>query len=160
MTLFRRFPPLRGTVVAGLLAAGILSAPTLAQRAYCQFGGCVNTVSGVSDPVMDGLIESTLPCTVDTVSSSALLGEGDIVQNTAASDELKVGASGYVTGQCNLRGWQPYPTNCANLGMEPRRIYYVAIRRLLPSGAQLPLAPYNLRTKGPTGQSIKRRLIV
>ena len=83
MALFGRAYRFRGTIVAGFMAAAILFSPHLARRAYCQFGGCVNTASSVSDPVMDAIIQSTQPCIKDGLPTSTLLEDGDIVTMNA-----------------------------------------------------------------------------
>jgi hypothetical protein len=123
----------------GLLVAGIVGIAALSRTdgaVYCQFGGCVNTASGVTNPPqLNPIIESLDGCTADGVAASSTLQDGAWVR---AGKYVTVGASASTSGQCNKFGWHPYPTKCDPMGTELRTILNVDTYEILPSGAQNP----------------------
>ena len=107
---------------------------------YCQFGGCVNTASGVTNPpVLNPIIETFEACKADGLLVSSTLQDGAWMR---AGKSVVVGASGSTSGQCNKFGWSPYPSNCASFGTELRAIQNVYMYEVLPSGSLNPGWPY------------------
>lgn len=144
-----------GSFARGATLAGIVGTSVLVQSerpAFCQFGGCVNTASGVTNPpALEPIIATSETCKADGLIVSSTLGDGAWMRS---GKSVNVGASASTTGQCNKFGWNPYPSNCASFGTELRNIQHIFIYEVLPSGAQNPSWPYLHLTNQADGGSV------
>src|SRR5262249_4042530 len=120
--------------------AGVSLVALLGRPVYCQFGGCVSTPSGVvNPPELTPLLDTSETCTADGVAAPSTLEDESWVRS---SKQIRVGARGRTYGQCDLKGWNPYPSNCQSMGTELRTINYVQIYDLQPNGVIEPPWPY------------------
>ncbi len=147
----RKSPHWSGTMVAAFLSMGGL-ALSFSRPVHCQFGGCVNSPSDVTNPPsLNPLLTTPESCTVDGLTSDNVLTNGAWIR---VGKEVRSGASASTTGQCNLRGWNPYPTNCQSYGTELRKIQYVVIYEVNPNGTHSPSWPYYQLTNQAGGVTV------